>query len=103
MADIDHKKERRDDVDKIISSECPHKVVVAGPGTGKSFLFQELIKAKIAKGEKDFVAITFIGKLGDALADDLCGLAKTMTMHGFARTLVLKYCKDWTYYPHIYS
>lgn len=103
MSDIDHKKERQGDVEKIVNSKSLHKVVVAGPGTGKSFLFQELIKDKKTKGKTDFVAITFIGKLGDALADDLCGLAKTMTMHGFARELVLKHCKGWTYYPHIYQ
>ena len=43
---------------------------------------------KKIEGKKDFIAITFIGKLRDSLADDLCGLAKTMTMHGFARRFV---------------
>ena len=84
-----HKIESEGDVSKIINSEHPRKVIVAGPGTGKSYLFQELIKNERVKGKKDFVASTFIGKLGDALADDLCGMAKTFTMHSFARKLFL--------------
>lgn len=102
-AQIDYKQERTNDVNEILNSLHPRKVVVAGPGTGKSFLFQEIIKKKKAEGKKRFLAITFIGKLGDALADDLCGLAKTTTMHGFARGFVLEYCKGWNYYPRMYE
>lgn len=100
---MDHKVERNNDVDKIKNSKHPKKVIVAGPGTGKSFLFSELIKQKKSEGKTNFLAITFIGKLGDALADDLCGLAETVTMHGFARTFFLKYCPDWNYYPRMYE
>jgi len=100
---MDHKVERSNDVEKIRSSMHPKKVVVAGPGTGKSFLFSELIKQKRSEGKTNFLAITFIGKLGDALADDLCGLAETVTMHGFARAFFLKYCSGWNYYPRMYE
>ncbi|MFA5248260.1 MAG: UvrD-helicase domain-containing protein [Patescibacteria group bacterium] len=103
MSDFDHKTERQGDIDKIKNSIHPRKIIVAGPGTGKSFLFQELIKAKKIKGKTDFIAITFIGKLGDALADDLCGLAETMTMHGFARKFLLNNSKRLQYYPRIYE
>lgn len=102
MDGLNHKTERENDVNKIKESKHPHKVIVAGPGTGKSYLFQELIKEKKAEGKTNFVAITFIGKLGDALADDLCGLARTMTMHGYARNFVLHHCKGWIYYPNIF-
>lgn len=103
MGILDYKTEREGDVNKIKNSNHPRKVIVAGPGTGKSFLFQELIRAKKLEGKKDFIAITFIGKLGDALADELCGLAETMTMHGFARKFILEKCKGWVYYPKIYD
>ena len=103
MSTLDHKLERDNDLNKVKNSNHPKKVVVAGPGTGKSFLFQELIKAKKLEGKNDFLAITFIGKLGDALADDLCGLAETMTMHGFARKFILEKSKGWGYYPRIYD
>jgi hypothetical protein len=100
---IDHNAERANDVSKIKDSLHPRKVVVAGPGTGKSFLFSELIKKKQLEGKTNFLAITFIGKLGDALSDDLCGLAETMTMHGFARSFVLNHCKGWNYYPKMHE
>ncbi len=103
MTVLNYKKEREDDVYKIKSSKHPRKVVVAGPGTGKSHLFQQLIEEKKNEGKDDFIAITFIGKLGDALADDLCGLATTMTMHGFARKFFLANMKEWEYYPDIHD
>ena len=101
---INHEEERKSDVNRILASEHPKKVVVAGPGTGKSFLFQEAIKKKRKEGKDNFLAITFIGKLGDSLADDLAGLAETQTLHGFARKFVLKHCPDgWEYYPDMFN
>jgi superfamily I DNA/RNA helicase len=99
---IDHKTERSRDVANIKNSKHPRKIIVAGPGTGKSFLFGEIIKQKQAEGKTKFLAITFIGKLGDALADDLCGLAKTTTMHSFARAFVFEK-KKWVYYPRMHD
>jgi superfamily I DNA/RNA helicase len=101
MPSVDHRSERSKDLGRIKDSARPRKVVVAGPGTGKSFLFSELIKKKRAEGKTKFLAITFIGKLGDSLADDLCGLAKTTTMHSYAREFVLQYAKNWDYYPRM--
>jgi superfamily I DNA/RNA helicase len=100
---IDHKTERENDLKKIKDSIHKRKIVVAGPGTGKSHMLGELIKDKRKQGKSNFLAITFIGKLGDALADELCGLAKTTTMHSFARSFVLKHCKGWNYYPRMYE
>ncbi|KKQ91537.1 MAG: ATP-dependent DNA helicase UvrD/REP family [Candidatus Woesebacteria bacterium GW2011_GWA2_40_7] len=101
MLAIDYKSERTKDTSDILDSTHLKKVVIAGPGTGKSYLFAELIRKKREQGKSDFLAITFVGKLGDSLADDLCGLAKTTTMHSFARDFVLKYCKGWNYYPRM--
>ena len=99
---IDHEKERAKDSDKILKSSHPRKVVLAGPGTGKSFLFKEAIKRKKAQGAHDFLAITFIGNLTDELADDLAGLAETTTLHGFARGFALRNCPaGWEYYPRM--
>ena len=100
-------QDRKNDVDTILSSTCQKKVVVAGPGTGKSYLFQEAIKNKMREIEqrggqptaKDFLAITFIGKLCDGLSSDLAGLAKTITLHGHAREIVLN--NGWGYYPGV--
>lgn len=102
MTNEEYKKGRDDDVTKIAASKHPKKIIVAGPGTGKSFLFQKLIKDKKKEGKNNFLAITFIGKLGDNLADDLCGLANTYTMHGFACKFINK-TLGWEYYPGIYK
>jgi hypothetical protein len=97
---IDYKQERENDSNKVLESPYPRKVIVGGPGTGKSYLFQAIIKKKKAEGKRSFLAITFVGKLGDELADDLAGLAETMTLHGFARRFILENCpKGWKYYP----
>jgi len=103
MAKVDYKKERENDITTIKNSTHPRKVVVGGPGTGKSYLFSELIKNKLSKGKTNFLAITFIGKLRDVLADDLCGLAKTTTMHSFARSFILQQYEGWNYHPRMYE
>lgn len=43
MTTIDYKTERDNDINKIKKSIYPRKVVMAGPGTGKSYLFHSLI------------------------------------------------------------
>lgn len=96
-----YEEERKKDVEKILDSKAIKKVVVAGPGTGKSYLFEQAIKNKRQKGGKKFLAITFVGKLTDSLADDLAGLAETYTLHGYARKLVLGNMKSWSYYPNM--
>lgn len=104
MTANDHRTERDSDFKRIMESNHPRKIVVGGPGTGKSYLFSQLLKKKKEEGKVNFLAITFIGKLSDLLADDLCGLSETMTMHGFARKFVLQECgDDWIYYPNIYE
>ncbi|MGC2287536.1 MAG: AAA family ATPase [Candidatus Acidiferrum sp.] len=100
---MDHEAERKNEVATISQSTHRRKVIVAGPGTGKSYLFKDLINKKKSEGKSNFLAITFIGKLRDALADELCGLAETTTIHAFARSFVFEHLKDWSYYPRMYE
>jgi len=74
-------KERGERIVEIVSSKAQRKVVVSGPGTGKTFLFKEILKGKTG----DCLALTFINNLADKLADELGGRAKCCTFH--------KYCK----------
>ncbi len=100
----DHELNRSNDSDKILNSSHPRKVVLAGPGTGKSYLFEEAIRRKKEKGGQSFLALTFIGKLSDELADNLAGLAHTTTLHGFARGIVLdNSTSEWEYYPRMFE
>jgi len=100
---IDYQKDNERDREKIFSSwkKHPRKIVIAGPGTGKSSLFKELIKRYKEKGKNNFLAITFVGKLADELADDLAGSAETRTLHSFAAKVVKENWEDSVYFQDI--
>jgi hypothetical protein len=51
MTNDDYKNERDSDVEKILNSFHDRKIVVAGPGTGKSYLFEQIIKKEKENGE----------------------------------------------------
>ncbi|NQT80101.1 MAG: AAA family ATPase [Candidatus Aminicenantes bacterium] len=73
------KKERKKYVENILRSESSKKVVVAGPGTGKTLLFKEVLEKK-----DNTLALTFINALVEDLSLELCGLSDVKTLHGFA-------------------
>ena len=77
------KRERKKFVDEILSSKATRKVVVAGPGTGKSYLFKMMLESR-----QNSLTLTFINSLVQDLALDLCGLSEVRTLHGFARSIV---------------
>ena len=73
------KNERKEYVENILRSESSKKVVVAGPGTGKTLLFKEILEKK-----DNTLALTFINALVEDLSLELCGLSDVKTLHGFA-------------------
>lgn len=66
---------------EIIQDSNSKKVIVAGPGTGKTYLFTEILQNAV--GNKK-LTLTFINALVDDLALELCGLADVRTLHSFA-------------------
>jgi len=70
--------------EKILNSDAQKKLIVAGPGTGKSFLFQQICKRKLEEGESKILALSFINELVDDLSQDLYDLAEVKTLHSFA-------------------
>jgi superfamily I DNA/RNA helicase len=70
-------------IDKVVQSKSRKKIVVAGPGTGKTFLFKELLK-----GKNSALTLTFINSLVEDLSLELCGLSDVKTLHGFARWIM---------------
>jgi len=72
----------------IIDSTASKIVVVAGPGTGKSYLFQQLCMKSKERGDGEILALSFINELVDDLAKDLYGLAKVKTLHSYALSRV---------------
>ena len=77
--------ERRARVDRILASKSPRRVVVAGPGTGKTYLFKEVLK-----GKRNTLTLTFVNSLVEDLSLELYGLSDVRTLHSFARYLLSK-------------
>lgn len=75
------KKERQNYVDAVLNSKSKKNIVVAGPGTGKTFLFKEVLK-----GKKNTLTLTFVNALVEDLSLELCGLSEVKTLHGYARS-----------------
>ena len=79
-----HALKRTAYIEKILNSDAPKKLIVGGPGTGKSFLFQQICKRKLEEGESKILALSFINELVEDLSQDLYQLAEVKTLHSFA-------------------
>ena len=66
--------------DAIVASPSTKKLVVAGPGTGKTHLFK-----RVLAGKQKTITLSFVNSLVADLALELCGLSEVKTLHGFAR------------------
>src|SRR4030088_1394160 len=68
-------------VNRVLASRSAKKLIVAGPGAGKTFLFRKILEH--ADGdEHDRIALTFINELKDDLEKNLSDLAHVFTLHG---------------------
>lgn len=65
----------------ILGSKSEKIVVVAGPGTGKTFLFSKILEGKTGGST---LTLSFINALVDDLSLGLCGLSEVKTLHGFS-------------------
>jgi superfamily I DNA/RNA helicase len=83
-----YKKDRDKYTLSIIKSNSPKKVIIAGPGTGKSYLFEKVCKKNISLGRKNNLTLSFINELVDDLAVDLHNLSEVKTLHSFARSKI---------------
>jgi hypothetical protein len=80
---------RRDKhVAAVLGSPSQKKVVVAGPGTGKTYLFK-----KVLEGKPRCLTLTFINALVDDLSVELSGMSEVRTLHSFARELLRRIWK----------
>ncbi len=62
---------------KILDSNASKKLIVAGPGTGKSSFFEKAIK-HYGGIPKDYLVLTFINSLKDELQKDLGDISKCL-------------------------
>ncbi|MEK7121625.1 MAG: AAA family ATPase [Patescibacteria group bacterium] len=67
--------------DAIVKSASRKKIVVAGPGTGKTYLFK-----KIIEGKHNTLTLTFVNALVEDLSLELYGISDVKTLHSFARS-----------------
>lgn len=74
------KSQRQKHVDAVVVGTTRNKIVVAGPGTGKTHLFRQVLE-----GKRNTLTLTFVNALVDDLSLELYGLSEVKTLHGFAR------------------
>lgn len=81
----EQRQERQKCLDAILESPAPHKIIVAGPGTGKTFTFGQLLKLN-ADGAN--LAMTFIRKLVNEMEDELGEYSEVKTFHGYCKKIL---------------
>jgi superfamily I DNA/RNA helicase len=79
--------ELKEAIDRILQSSRRKKLVVAGPGTGKTTLFRALLEAG-SGSQKTRLVLTFINNLKNDLAKSLADLATIYTLHGYCQGLL---------------
>jgi hypothetical protein len=84
MNSASQEADRQRCLDLITGSDAPKKLIVAGPGTGKTHTFRVLLDG--ITGPR--LALTFINALSIDLAKRLGDEIETYTFHGFCRQLL---------------
>jgi superfamily I DNA/RNA helicase len=92
------RKEREKYVDAVLSSISNNKIVVGGPGTGKTYLFKKLLE-----GKKNSLTLTFINHLVEDLSLELCGLSEVRTLHSFAHSVLSRHSKGIKIFPDLWK
>src|SRR5437762_5242055 len=74
-------------IQRILRSRSQRKLIIAGPGTGKTSFFRTLLEGTVGNANTRLV-LTFIGNLKDGLEKDLSHLANVFTLHGYCQSLL---------------
>jgi hypothetical protein len=74
-------------IDEIVASQAPRRVIVAGPGTGKTTLFRRILQVGDSPRD-DRLVLTFINNLKAELDEALGELAQVLTFHAYCRRLL---------------
>ena len=83
-------QKRTEATQAIVDSEADKKLIVAGPGTGKTFTFREALSVSDERG----LALTFIRNLVAELRKDLSDVADVFTFHGFCKHQLYRHPTD---------
>lgn len=79
--------ELKEAVDRVLSSTSRKKLVMAGPGAGKTYLFKKLLEQCIG-GRDERLVLTFIKNLKADLDRNLGEIATVSTLHGYCQSLL---------------
>ncbi len=77
--------ERNECLKTILASKSNKKIIVAGPGTGKTYTFKEILKAN-PTGKS--IAMTFINKLTKDMETSLGDLVEVKTFHAYCKKIL---------------
>ena len=88
----DQQQDRQAYTQRIIDSSASKKVIVAGPGTGKTTTFEAILKQS---GSKNNLVLTFINRLVNDLNCRLSNYAKVNTLHKFCMGVFHRQYPDW--------
>lgn len=74
-------------IERTLASTSPKKLVIAGPGTGKTTLFRRMLE--LSPGEpQERIVLTFINNLKNDLEEDLGDIARVHTLHSYCLGLL---------------
>ena len=73
--------ERAKCLQRILDSDATHKLVIAGPGTGKTYTFGRLLE----KDPGNSLVLTLINNLVDEMQKEIGELADVRTFHSYSR------------------
>lgn len=90
------KRDRQSFVDEILNSPSRRKIVVAGPGTGKTHLFKQILESK-----RKTLTLTFVNSLVEDLSLELYGLSDVKTLHSFARGVLSSVADNVKIFPKL--
>ena len=97
-----YRKDRKKYTEAVLKSPSRKKLIIAGPGTGKTYIFKSLL-GRIGRDSGEIgLVLTFIKNLVADLKIDLAGLAKVSTFHAYCKSIVHTFRNDkFEYYPNI--
>lgn len=83
----DVKRELDEAIERILASKSPKRLVVAGPGAGKTTVFRKLLDGSAGSAD-DRLVLTFINNLKADLEGSLGDAAGVLTLHGYCQQLL---------------
>ena len=83
----DQSAQRQRYLEAILASDNPRKLIIAGPGTGKTYTFGKVFEKL---GGVGCLALTFIRKLVADMEAELGDVAEVKTFHAFCKKLLYK-------------